>query len=146
MKVQFALLDTELPPPSRAHAADAGWDLRTKEYVSLAPGERRLVLTGVAVAIPMGFAGLLCPRSGLALRQGLGLVNSPGVIDAGYRGEVGVVLVNHDPLTTVELARGERIAQLVVVPVFTGDFDVVSDIAALGSSDRGSGGFGSSGR
>ena len=105
-----------------------------------------MVPTGVVVAIPAGFAGLLCPRSGLALRHGLGLVNSPGVIDAGYRGEVGVVLVNHDPLTTVELARGERIAQLVVIPVFTGDVDLVSDIAALGASDRGSGGFGSTGR
>lgn len=146
MTVQFVMLDEELPAPQRAHDADAGWDLRARDSLTLAPGERRLVLTGVVVAIPPGFAGLLCARSGLAARHGLGLVNSPGVIDAGYRGEIGVVLINHDRFTTVQIERGERIAQLVVVPVFAGECEIVTDITALSATDRGESGFGSTGR
>lgn len=144
--MQFMMLDDELPVPHRAHHDDAGWDLRARESLTLAPGKRALVATGVIVAIPPGFAGLLCPRSGLAHRHGLGLVNSPGVIDSGYRGEVAVVLINHDLLTPVQIERGERIAQLVVVPVYTGAFEAVDDPASLGISDRGEQGFGSTGR
>ena len=146
MTLQFAMLDDELPHPHRAHPGDAGWDLCAREGCTLKPGERRLIPTGVVVAIPDGYAGLLCARSGLALRHGVGLVNSPGVIDSGYRGEVAVVLVNHDPLTPVQIERGERIAQLVVVPVFNGGAEVVTDSTALDATDRGAGGFGSSGR
>ncbi len=107
----------------------------------LAPGERRLLPTGVAVAIPEGYVGLVSPRSGLALRLGLGIVNTPGVVDSGYRGELAIILVNHgsDP---IEIARGDRIAQLVVVPVASVEFDPVEE---LDDSDRGAGGFGSTG-
>lgn len=142
MHISFKRLDTELPGPGRAHAGDAGVDLRARISVVLAPGERALVPTGIAVAIPDGYAGLVVPRSGLAVRAGIGVVNAPGLIDAGYRGEVGVVLINHggDP---VEIERGERIAQLVVVPVVVGEFVEVDELPA---SARGAGGFGSTGR
>jgi dUTP pyrophosphatase len=143
--LRIAMLDPDLPEPTRAHDHDAGWDLSARESVTLAPGERRLVPTGVAAAIPDGYVGLLCPRSGLALRAGLGIVNSPGIIDAGYRGEIAAVLINHDRFTPVNIARGERIAQLVVVPIFTGSVEVVTDNDELGTSERGTRGFGSTG-
>ncbi len=120
----------------------AGLDLRADEAVELAPGERRLVPTGLSVEIPPGHEGQVRPRSGLALRHGVGMVNAPGTIDSDYRGEVGVILVNWGP-AAVSLSRGERIAQLVVAPVTRVDLVLVE---ALGESDRGGGGFGSTGR
>jgi dUTP pyrophosphatase len=111
--------------------------------VTLAPGARAAVDTGVAIALPAGYAGLVVPRSGLALRHGLSLVNTPGIIDAGYRGEVRVILVNHDPSTPVTLARGDRIAQLVVQRV---EHVELVEVPALPESVRGPGGFGSTGR
>jgi dUTP pyrophosphatase len=136
-------LDPDLPLPAYAHAGDAGLDLHAREYVELAPGERAVVPTGVAVAIPVGCVGLVHPRSGLAARHGLGLVNAPGTIDAGYRGEIKVVVVNHDPAGTIHLRRGDRIAQLVVQRVETMQ---IVEVDALPGTTRGDGGFGSSGR
>ncbi|MEX2655338.1 MAG: dUTP diphosphatase [Acidimicrobiia bacterium] len=140
--VSFTRLDRELPAPSQAHPGDAGFDLVTAEDVELAPGERRIVPTGLAVAIPEGFAGLVLPRSGHAARHGVGVVNSPGLIDSGYRGEIKVILINHGS-ESVAFARGERIAQLMISPVPTVELKEVVD---LDETERGSGGFGSSGR
>jgi dUTP pyrophosphatase len=120
----------------------AGLDLRADEPVSLAPGERRLVPTGLAVEIPHGHEGQVRPRSGLALRLGVGMVNAPGTIDSDYRGEVGVILVNHGR-EPVSFARGERIAQLVIAPVVRAELVLVDELA---DSDRGAGGFGSTGK
>ena len=136
-------LDTALPLPSYARDDDAGADLRATTTVTLAPGERALVPTGVAVAIPTGYAGFLHPRSGLAARLGLSIINTPGTIDAGYRGEIKVPLINHDRDETIVVRRGDRIAQLVVQPVTRVVFDVVDE---LPNSTRGAGGFGSTGR
>jgi len=145
--VSDELLVTRLHPaaslPARAHPGDAGLDLTTVQDVSLKPGERALVPTGLAVAIPNGYAGLVVPRSGLAVRLGLGLVNAPGLIDAGYRGEVKVLLVNLDPDEPIVLRAGERIAQLVLVPV---PAITVREAGELPASARGDGGFGSTGR
>jgi dUTP pyrophosphatase len=140
-RVLVQRLDAGLPLPGRARPGDAGVDLYAAAPVTLAPGERATVGTGVAVAIPEGHAGLVTPRSGLAHRHGLGVVNAPGVVDSGYRGEIRVILVNHgaDP---VALSRGDRIAQLVVVPVAVGD---LVEVAELPGSERGAGGFGSTG-
>jgi dUTP pyrophosphatase len=135
-------LDRGLPLPTRAYGGDAGVDLYAAEAVRLEPGARAMVGTGVAVAIPTGFAGLVTPRSGLAQRHGLGVVNAPGVVDSGYRGEIRVILVNHGA-EPVSLARGERIAQLLVVPVET---QGLLEVEELPSSERGEGGFGSTGR
>lgn len=136
-------LDPALPLPSYARDDDAGADLRATIDVTLAPGARALVPTGVAVAIPTGYAGFLHPRSGLAARLGLSIINTPGTIDAGYRGEIQVPLVNHDRDETIVVRRGDRIAQLVVQPVTRVVFDVVDE---LPDSTRGAGGFGSTGR
>jgi len=138
-----------LPLPEYATPHAAGMDLRaaipeTETWV-LAPGERRLVPTGLAMAIPQGFEGQVRPRSGLALRHGITVLNAPGTIDADYRGEVAVVLVNHSP-ETFELKRGERIAQLLVAPVTTWSWVPQNTIAALGETERGDGGYGSTGR
>lgn len=142
MHVSFQRLDRELPPPRRAHAGDAGWDLTASAALALIPGERAGVPTGLAVAIPEGYAGLVLPRSGHARRFGVGVVNSPGLIDSGYRGEIVVLLINHGD-EIVEFERGDRIAQLVIVA--TPDVTwVESD--HLGDSSRGGGGFGSTGR
>ncbi|HVL98567.1 MAG TPA: dUTP diphosphatase [Egibacteraceae bacterium] len=135
-------LDPDLPLPGYAHPGDAGLDLRARAAVSLAPGERAVVPTGVAVAVPAGCVGLVHPRSGLAARAGVALVNAPGTIDAGYRGEVQVILVNLDRHEPVALARGERIAQLVVQRVET---VTVTEVAELPPSARGARGFGSTG-
>ncbi len=131
-----------LPLPRYETDGAAGMDLRADEPVELAPGERRLVPTGIAVAIPPGWEGQVRPRSGLALRHGLGLPNAPGTIDADYRGEVGVILVNWGA-ETVRLPRGERIAQLVVCPVGRA---ALHEVAELPPTGRGGGGFGSTGR
>ena len=128
--------------PRYETAGSAGLDLRADEPVALAPGERRLVPTGLAVEIPHGYEGQVRPRSGLALRLGVGMVNAPGTIDSDYRGEVGVILVNHGQ-EPVSFARGERIAQLVISPVARAELVLVDDLA---SSDRGAGGFGSTGK
>lgn len=140
--IQILRLDPELPVPSYAHPGDAGADLFAREDVTLAPGERRLVPTGLAIALPEGFVALVHPRSGLANRSGLSIVNAPGTIDAGYRGEIQVCLVNLDPSTTIELARGDRIAQLVIQRFESADFVEVSE---LPDSVRGEGGYGSTG-
>lgn len=141
-EVLVRLLDPELPVPSYAHPGDAGADLVTAVDVELKPGERALVPTGIALALPEGYAGFVHPRSGLAAKHGVSIVNAPGTIDAGYRGEVQVNLVNLDPVRPVRLARGDRIAQLVVQPVARAAFRVVPQ---LPGSERGAGGHGSTG-
>jgi dUTP pyrophosphatase len=142
VEISIRRLDPELPLPSYAHPGDAGADLCAREDVSLQPGERKLVPTGIAMALPAGYVGLVHPRSGLAHRSGLSIVNAPGTIDAGYRGEVQVCLVNLDPDTPIELRRGDRIAQLVVQRVETATFVEADD---LPDSSRGAGGYGSTG-
>jgi dUTP pyrophosphatase len=140
-------LDRELPMPSRAHDGDAGVDLFSAVDVELAPGRRALVPTGVAVAIPHGMVGLVHPRSGLAARVGLSIVNSPGTIDAGYRGEIKVSLINLDPEAPIVVNRGDRIAQLLVQRVELPELVEVTsfDEAGLADTTRGDGGHGSSG-
>jgi dUTP pyrophosphatase len=135
-------IDPDVPLPAYALPGDAGADLVTTVDVTLAPGERAVLPTGLAIALPEGYAGFVHPRSGLAARAGLGLVNAPGTIDSGYRGEIKVIVVNHDPALPVHLARGERIAQLVVQPVAHAAFVEVPD---LPESVRGAGGHGSTG-
>jgi dUTP pyrophosphatase len=140
-------LDRDLPMPSRAHDGDAGVDLCSAVDVELPPGRRALVPTGIAVAIPHGMVGLVHPRSGLASRVGLSIVNSPGTIDAGYRGEIKVALINLDPEQPIILRRGDRIAQLLVQRVELPELVEVTsfDEAGLGDTSRGDGGHGSSG-
>jgi dUTP pyrophosphatase len=140
--VPVVLLTPDGAVPRYALSGDAGADLTAAEDVELAPFERRLVGTGIAVAIPEGYAGFVHPRSGLAHRLGLGMVNAPGTIDAGYRGEIKVNLINLDPTTPLRLSRGDRIAQLVVQPVTRARFVPVDELPA---SERGVGGHGSTG-
>ena len=135
-------LDPSVELPSYAYEGDAGLDLRSNEDVTLAPLERRLVSTGLAVAIPDGYAGFVQPRSGLALREGLSLANTPGLIDAHYRGELKVCVINLDAKKPVHIERGERISQLVIQKVPT---VCLREVSELDETDRGSGGFGSSG-
>jgi dUTP pyrophosphatase len=135
-------LDTELPLPRYAHEGDAGLDLHAAEDVTLAPGERGVIGTGIAIAIPDGYVGLVPPRSGLATRVGLSLVNTPGIVDAGYRGEVRLILINLDRETSIKIKRGDRVAQLVITPVTTVE---VVETSELPASTRGEGGFGSTG-
>lgn len=142
LPVPLHVLDPELPPPAYARSGDAGADLRTTVDLTLAPGERALVPTGVAIALPEGYAAFVHPRSGLAVRHGLGVVNAPGTVDAGYRGEIMVPLINHDPTTPLTLHRGDRVAQLVVQAVVRARFEPVD---ALPDSERGAAGFGSTG-
>jgi len=142
--VPLLRLDPDLPLPAYARAGDAGADLVAREGVVLAAGGgRAMVPAGVAVAIPEGYAGLVLPRSGLAARHGVTVVNAPGLVDAGYRGELTVVLLNTDPDADYEVHRGDRIAQLVIVAVEAVAFQVVDELPA---SERGGGGFGHSGR
>lgn len=141
MQVTFKRLDPELPVPSPANIGDGAVDLHTRVELLIAPGERAKTPTGLAVAIPQGWAGLVLPRSGHADRLGVGLVNSPGLIDSGYRGEIAVVLINHGS-ETARFARGDRIAQLAIVPAPTIDWVEVDD---LDETERGGGGFGSTG-
>ena len=143
VQVQVLRLDPEMPLPAYAYPGDAGADLCARSDITLGPGERALVPTGLALALPDGYAGFVHPRSGLAARHGLGIVNAPGTIDAGYRGEIMVVLVNHDAHEPVTVRRGDRIAQLVVQRVEQVSFTAV---VSLPESVRGSGGHGSSGR
>jgi dUTP pyrophosphatase len=145
LRVPLHRLDDELPVPAYARAGDAGVDLVARDGAVLAArGGRALVPTGVAVAIPPGHAGLVLARSGLALRHGVTCLNTPGLIDSGYRGELQVVLVNHDPEHAYTVARGDRIAQLVVVRVEEVCFDPVP-LEGLGDAERGTGGFGHTG-
>jgi len=142
VEVLVQRLDPGLPMPAREHPGDAGLDLRSRLDVRLEPGGRSLVPTGIAIALPSGFAAFVHPRSGMALRHGVTVLNAPGTIDAGYRGEISVILVNHDRFEAFDIGRGDRIAQLIVSPVVTAAMVEVSD---LPGSHRGSGGFGSTG-
>ena len=142
VQVQLTRLDPDVPLPAYAHPGDAGADLVTTVDVHLAPGERALVPTGIAIALPEGYAAFVHPRSGLASRCGLSIVNTPGTIDAGYRGEVSVLLVNHDREQPVRLSRGDRVAQLVVQRVEHAEY---VEVAELPASPRGRGGYGSTG-
>ena len=144
MRVPFQRLCAEAKVPARAHAGDAGHDLRSVEEVSLPPGGRALIRTGISVAIPDGYAGLVLPRSGLAMRHGVAPVNTPGLIDSGYRGEIMVPLINHDPEKTFRVERGTRIAQLVLTRAEDVTFAEV-EVLEVGTDGRGEGGFGSSG-
>jgi dUTP pyrophosphatase len=141
LRVPVLRMDTDLPLPAYARADDAGLDLHAAEAVTLAPGARALVPTGLALAIPTGFAAFVLPRSGLALRHGVTLLNTPGLIDAGYRGEIKVLLVNHGAEPVV-LNRGDRVAQLVVQRV---EQVALTPVSELPDSARGAGGFGSTG-
>jgi dUTP pyrophosphatase len=143
VRLEFTRLTEAARPPVRAHDGDAGYDLHAAEPASLGPGERASVGTGVAVAIPAGHAGLVLPRSGLAARHGIALVNSPGLIDAGYRGELRVLLLNTDRSEPFEVAVGDRIAQLVLVRHAAPE---LAEVERLRESVRGEGGFGSTGR
>jgi dUTP pyrophosphatase len=135
-------LDPGVPVPAYAHPGDAGADLVSTTDVEIAPGERAMVGTGVAIALPDGYAAFVHPRSGLAWRSGVGILNAPGTVDAGYRGEITVVLVNHDPSRSVRISRGDRIAQLVVQKVERARF---VEVQRLPGSGRGQGGYGSTG-
>ena len=135
-------LDRELPLPAYALPGDAGADVVAAADVELAPGERAVLPTGLAIALPDGYAAFVHPRSGLAARAGLSLVNTPGTIDAGYRGELKLIVINHDPVRSLRLSRGERIAQLVVQRVEHANF---VEVEQLPVSDRGTGGHGSTG-
>jgi dUTP pyrophosphatase len=141
MQIPLKRLDPDLPIPRHAHPGDGGVDLHATEHATLAPGERTMMPTGIAIAIPEGHAGLVVPRSGLAAREGVGIVNAPGLVDSGYRGEIKVILVNHGS-DSVEITRGDRIAQLVVVAVAAQEY---VEVEQLPDSTRGEGGFGSTG-
>jgi dUTP pyrophosphatase len=142
VRLTLRRLDRELPLPRYAHTGDAGLDLFSAQSVEIAPGHRALVPTGVAVAIPEGFAGFVQPRSGLALRSGLSFVNTPGLIDSHYRGEIKLIAINLDPSMTISIARGDKIAQLVIQRVESVD---VVEVDSLDETMRGEGGFGSTG-
>ena len=144
LPVPFRRLVPEARAPERAHAGDAGYDLRSVDEAELPPGGRVLVGTGVCVAIPEGYAGLVLPRSGLAVRHGISLVNTPGLIDSGYRGEIRVPLINHDRNEPFRVEEGMRVAQLVFVRAAGALFEPVGFLEA-GTDGRGEGGFGSSG-
>jgi dUTP pyrophosphatase len=150
VEIAVRQLAEDQPLPAYAHLGDAGADLCAAEDVLLPPGGRAVVGTGLAVAIPEGYAGFVHPRSGLAARHGITVVNAPGTIDAGYRGEVKVILLNTDPAEPFAVRRGDRIAQLVVQPVVSARFVPVDELPPLGSEragngSRGAGGFGSTG-
>jgi len=143
VQLRIVKLKAEATAPSRAHEGDAGLDLYASEAAHIGPGERWSVGTGIAVEIPDGHAGLVLPRSGLAKKHGIALVNAPGLIDPGYRGELRVLLLNTDPAETFRVQPGDRIAQLVLVPIAVA---APVEVEALAGSSRGDGGFGSSGR
>jgi len=142
VKVLITRLDTSIPAPSYAKPGDAGADLTTRVDVTLAPGERKLVPTGISIALPNGYVALVHPRSGLAIKHGVTMVNSPGTVDAGYRGELQLILINHDANQAVTFKKGDRVAQLVIQKVERAEFIEVDN---LPGSDRGTGGFGSTG-
>lgn len=143
MEIRLKQLDKELPLPSYAHDGDAGCDLYSRINLLLKPGERELVPTGIAVSIPEGYAGFIQPRSGWALEYGISIVNTPGLIDSKYRGEIKVILINLDPRKEFRIKRGDKICQLVIQRVERVDFNAVSD---LDQTKRGKDGFGSTGQ
>ena len=143
VKVLITRLDPSVPLPSYAKPGDAGADLTTRIDFTLKPGERLLVPTGIAIALPKGYVALVHPRSGLAIKNGISLVNTPGTVDAAYRGELACILINHDLTNEVTFKKGDRIAQLVIQKVEEADF---VEVESLPGSDRGSGGFGSTGK
>ncbi len=142
MELRLARLDPRAQVPTRAHPGDAGLDLHAAQDAVLPPGERASIGTGIAVEIPSGYAGLVIPRSGLAARHGISVVNAPGLIDAGYRGEIRVLLLNTDPREPFAVRAGARIAQLVIIPVALAE---PVEVDSLETSQRGTGGFGSTG-
>ena len=142
VQVLITRIDPTVALPTYAKGGDAGADLTTTIDFTLAPGERRLIPTGIAIALPDGYVALVHPRSGLAIKNGVTLLNSPGTIDAGYRGEISCILINHDPQASISFTRGDRIAQLVIQKVERANFVELSE---LPGSSRGSGGFGSTG-
>lgn len=142
MRMTIKRLDEGLPLPRYAHEGDAGLDLYSAEDATLAPFERRLIATGVAVSIPEGYAGFVQPRSGLAVKQGLSLVNTPGLIDSHYRGEIKAIAINLDSQNQIEIRRGDKIAQLVIQPVARVE---LVEVVELDETVRGEGGFGSTG-
>jgi len=142
LEILVTKLDNEAVIPTYAKPGDAGADLYSISDLVLAPGERALVRTGLAIALPTGYVGLVHPRSGLGLKNGISVVNTPGTIDAGYRGEIGVVLINHDLHESFQVKKGDRIAQLVIQKVENADFKLVNQ---LPESERATGGYGSTG-
>ena len=143
VKVLITRLDPSVPMPSYAKPGDAGADLSTRIDITINPGERALIPTGISLALPKGYVALVHPRSGLAIKQGISLVNTPGTVDAAYRGEVACIVINHDKENPVVFKKGDRIAQLVIQQVEEAEF---IEVASLPGSDRGSSGFGSTGK
>ena len=143
VQVLITRLDPELPLPRYAKGGDAGADIVSRIDITLAPGERALIPTGIAIALPDGYVALVHPRSGLAIKHGVTMVNAPGTVDAGYRGELQIILINHDKSESVSFKRGDRIAQLVIQKVERAEFVEVHELPGSG---RGTGGFGSTGR
>ena len=143
VQVLITRLDPDLPLPRYAKAGDAGADIVSRIDITLAPGERALVPTGIAIALPDGYVALVHPRSGLAIKHGVTMVNAPGTVDAGFRGELQIILINHDKSESVSFKRGDRIAQLVIQKVERAEFVEVQELPGSG---RGTGGFGSTGR
>ena len=142
LNVLIKRIDPSVPVPTYAKGGDAGADLVSTKDFTLAPGERVLIPTGISIALPDGFVALVHPRSGLAIKHGVTLVNTPGTIDAGYRGEIACIMINHDPKESISFSKGDRIAQLVIQKVERANFIEVEDLPGSG---RGSGGFGSTG-
>lgn len=142
MQINIKLLDSEIPAPEYAHDGDAGCDLRSRINQTIPPGERAFIPTGISISIPTGYAGFVQPRSGLALKHGISIVNTPGLIDSKYRGEIGVILINTDKSEPFEVKKGDKIAQLVIQKVENVKFNVVDE---LDETVRGAGGFGSTG-
>jgi dUTP pyrophosphatase len=142
VQVLITRLDESVPMPTYAKPGDAGADLTARVDVTLQPGERALVPTGISIALPNGYVALVHPRSGLAIKHGVTMVNAPGTVDAGFRGELQVILINHDPKEAISFKKGDRIAQLVIQQVERADF---IEVQSLPGSDRGAGGFGSTG-
>lgn len=143
IEVQIKLLDEDLPMPRYQHLGDAGLDLPSRVDYVLKPGERAMIPTGIAVAIPRGYAGFVLPRSGLASRHGIALVNSPGLVDSGYRGEMAIIMLNTDKREAFHIKRGDRIAQLVIQRI---EEVALSSVEELDDTSRGAGGFGSTGK
>lgn len=142
IEILITRLDSSVPLPSYAKPGDAGADLTSRVDVTLQPGERTLVPTGISIALPNGYVALVHPRSGLAIKHGVTMVNSPGTVDAGFRGELQIILINHDPKAAISFKKGDRIAQLVIQRVEHAEF---IEVKTLPGSDRGSAGFGSTG-
>ena len=143
VQVLITRIDPSVPLPTYAKGGDAGADIVTRVDVTLQPGERALVPTGIAIALPDGYVALVHPRSGLAIKHGVTMVNAPGTVDAGFRGELQCIMINHDPQESITFKKGDRIAQLVIQKVERAEFVEVQDLPGSG---RGTGGFGSTGR